>query len=108
MKMHVFGRTLSFSQSIFRLVLIVLFASACDRIDQIGKVASGRYEVISAEELAELKRNADIGKNVGRYSLYKDGFRTWKFDSATGRSCLLLATDEDWKKDKVALQGCRD
>ncbi len=96
------------TQRLMAVVSMALLQLSCDRVDEIGKVASGRYEVITAQELTELRRNADIGKNVGRYSLHKDGLRTWRFDSATGRSCLLLATDEDWKKEKIALQGCRD
>lgn len=65
------------------------------------------YELISKTELARLRRDADLGKSVGRYQQYHQGWRTWRLDTATGSTCLLLTTDGEWKKPEIAAQGCR-
>jgi hypothetical protein len=41
-------------------------------------------------------------KTVGRYQQYANGGRTWRLDTATGQTCLLLAPDADWKKPEVS------
>jgi hypothetical protein len=47
-----------------------------------------------------------LGKHVNRYQMRTEGYRTWRFDTATGTICLLLAPDWDWKKPDVDLQNC--
>lgn len=42
----------------------------------------------------------------GRYQLYRQGNITWRLDTATGKTCVVLATDEEWKKPKVYRNGC--
>jgi uncharacterized coiled-coil protein SlyX len=42
-----------------------------------------------------------------RYEVVKEGLRTWRLDTATGKTCLLLATDADWNKPDVAAQNCQ-
>jgi hypothetical protein len=42
----------------------------------------------------------------GRYQLYRQGNLTWRLDTETGRSCVLFATDEEWKKSRVYKAGC--
>jgi len=41
-----------------------------------------------------------------RYKIVKEGARTWRLDSATGKVCLLLASDADWKNPDTARQSC--
>jgi hypothetical protein len=43
---------------------------------------------------------------TGRYQVYRQGNLTWRIDTNTGRSCILFATDEEWKKPKVYRAGC--
>jgi hypothetical protein len=43
---------------------------------------------------------------VNRYQMRSEGYRTWRFDTATGKICLLLTPDSDWKKPDVAAQSC--
>jgi hypothetical protein len=61
--------------------------------------------VISKAEYDELKAAAQA-KQVGRYQLHREGFRTWRLDTATGRSCLLLTTDNDWKNAASTQNSC--
>lgn len=42
----------------------------------------------------------------GRYQLYRQGNITWRLDTATGKTCIVFATDEEWKKPKVYRNGC--
>ncbi len=45
---------------------------------------------------------------VGRYQTWKDRALTWRFDTATGQICVLLASDDDWKaiKEKHPFSLC--
>ncbi len=72
----------------------------------IKKVLSGEYELINVQELNRLRKEAEIGKGVGRYQMYTHGVRTWRLDTVTGSICLLLTTDTDWKKKETQLQMC--
>lgn len=72
----------------------------------LQKAKGGDYELIKKKELTELRRQADLGKSIGRYQIYRSGFRTWRLDSSTGMTCILLTSEDDWKKPNTAAQGC--
>jgi len=63
-------------------------------------------EVVPNSELKSLREQAELGKHVNRYQMRTEGFRTWRFDTATGKICLLLTIDSDWKKSDIAAQNC--
>jgi hypothetical protein len=42
----------------------------------------------------------------GKYLLYRQGDITYRLDTDTGFSCVLFATDEQWKKPRVYRDGC--
>lgn len=42
----------------------------------------------------------------GRYQLYRQGNITWRLDTETGRSCVVFATDDEWRKPRVYYAGC--
>jgi hypothetical protein len=42
----------------------------------------------------------------GKYQLYRQGNLTWRLNTETGQSCIIFATDEEWKKPKVYRAGC--
>jgi hypothetical protein len=96
-----------------RLSIIALLScglSGCGDFDVVDKskveVADrSKQVVISKEEYEQLKTDAALTKQVGRYQLHKEGFRTWRLDTATGRSCLLLTTEADWKKPETMTQN---
>lgn len=48
-----------------------------------------------------------FGTGNGRYQLYRQGDMTWRLNVETGESCILLATDEQWHKERVYRSGCR-
>jgi len=50
--------------------------------------------------------NGMVFAGTGRYQLYRQGNITWRLDTETGRSCILFATDDEWKKPRVYKAGC--
>ena len=62
--------------------------------------------LIKNDELSLLKQQAQLGKGVGRYQIHREGWRTWRLDTATGQICILLTSDSDWKKPEIAMRGC--
>ncbi len=43
---------------------------------------------------------------TGKYLLYRQGDITYRLDTDTGFSCIIYATDEQWKKPRVYHDGC--
>jgi hypothetical protein len=74
--------------------------------DSLSKLRSGQYTLISNQDLSALKHDADTGKNLGRYQIHNEGFRTWRLDTATGQVCLLLTSQSDWNKPETEEQSC--
>jgi hypothetical protein len=81
-------------------------ATSQEEVDAVQKIRTGQYQLIKNDELAQLKKDAEIGKSVGRFQLHRDGFRTWRLDTATGTSCLMLTIESDWKKPENKTQAC--
>ena len=42
----------------------------------------------------------------GRYQLYRQGNLTYRLDTDTGQSCIIYATDDEWKKPRVLRNAC--
>ena len=42
----------------------------------------------------------------GSYQWYRQGNITWRVDTTTGRSCIIYATMEEWRKQIVMSHGC--
>ncbi len=80
-------------------VLSMLGMSGCDDYQMADK---SKEVVLSKAECEQLKASAALAKQVGRYQLHKEGSRTWRLDTATGRSCLMLTTEADWKSEGYA------
>ena len=95
-----------------RLLPLALAARAVTGCGDYQIVETSKYEladrgkevVLSKAEYERLKNFAAQPSQVGRYQMVRDGIRTWRFDTATGRSCLLLATEADWKSAEVKKQ----
>jgi len=62
--------------------------------------------VLTRAEYEQLKTLAREPNQVGRYQLHRDGSRAWRLDTATGRLCLMLTSDADWKKDASQRLSC--
>ena len=42
----------------------------------------------------------------GRFQVYRQGSLTWRIDTDTGQTCILFATNEEWRKPQVYRHGC--
>lgn len=80
----------------WRVPLFLLIAFALCGCDDYQVIDKSQQVVISKQEYDALKAEAAQAKQVGRYQVHREGLRTWRLDTATGRSCLLLATPADW------------
>jgi hypothetical protein len=56
-------------------------------------------------DVAELKQKQKVAPEH-RYELRNDGSRTWRFDPATGDTCLKLTSAADWKRKETKFQSC--
>src|SRR5512136_1462010 len=56
-------------------------------------------------EVAELKEKQRSAPEH-HYELRNAGFRTFRFDSATGDTCIQLTTPDDWKRKETKSQSC--
>jgi len=68
------------------------------RADGVDVVATNAQ--IKADKLANNPPAHD-------YQLINQGSRTFRFDPATGDSCIQLASKEDWKRPETIRQGCQ-
>ena len=56
-----------------------------------------------------LPTNAQNGARFagsGPYQWYRQGNLTWRIDTVSGRSCIIYATLEEWRKPIVMSHGC--
>jgi uncharacterized coiled-coil protein SlyX len=77
---------------------------------QDNQIAELRTEIAkSAESVKAAKAETEQAKSATprRYEVVKEGPRTWRLDTATGKTCLLLATEADWNKPEIAAQNCQ-
>jgi hypothetical protein len=62
--------------------------------------------VPSADTIAPNPPNGMVFAGTGRYQLYRQGNITWRLDTNTGHSCVIFATDEEWKNPRVLRDAC--
>lgn len=43
---------------------------------------------------------------AGKFQLYRQGDITWRLDTQTGNTCILFATDAQWRRSRVYQSGC--
>ena len=83
-----------------RLVALVLCIAISTTLCGCGDYAlsdKSKEVVLSRAEYEQLKALAREPNQVGRYQIHREGSRTWRLDTATGRLCLTLTSDADWK-----------
>lgn len=44
----------------------------------------------------------------GHYQLYRQGNLTWRLNTDTGESCVVFATEDEWRKPRVFRAGCKN
>ncbi len=92
---------------------LALLLTGCD--DYVEKP---KYEALQ-KETADLKQQLSESQEslrkaqeqvaqcqAHKYEVYHEGIRTWRLDTITGTTCILLTTPEDWKKTGTKLASC--
>jgi hypothetical protein len=74
--------------------------------DQNPQAQSGVYNLPATETLSRNPPNRTILAGTGRFELYRQGDITWRMDTATGKACVLFATEAMWRKSLVYDHGC--
>ena len=50
--------------------------------------------------------NGTVFSGTGHFQVYRQGNLTWRINTDTGQSCVLFATDAEWRKPRVYQRGC--
>jgi len=84
---------------------------ACDA-DTLGYVEKAKYEALQKQlekAQADLKTaQSEVSAcHAHKYEIYREGSRTWRLDTVTGATCVLLASEGDWKKSDIAGWACK-
>lgn len=79
-------------------------AAAASQVTQTGQPAQGT--VPEGDTIGPNPPNGMKFAGTGKYQLYRQGNITWRLNTDTGQSCIIFATDEEWKKARVYRAGC--
>jgi hypothetical protein len=86
-------------------LVIVLSSSDCDPQKQDERISTLEADVKQLKaDIVELKQKPKIEHH---YELRNEGFRTFRFDSATGDTCIQLTSEADWKRKGTKEQSCQ-
>ena len=50
--------------------------------------------------------NGAVFAGTGRFQVYRQGNLTWRLNTDNGQTCVLFATDAEWRKPRVYQNGC--
>jgi hypothetical protein len=95
-------------------VCFILCCAACGQYQVVDAQDSTTWvnlktcncEALSKDELKKIREQAELGKHINRYQMRTEGYRTWRFDTATGKLCLLLTRESEWKDPDIAGENC--
>lgn len=71
-----------------------------------GAVNENAVTPPAADSIRANPPNGMVFAGTGRYQLYRQGNLTWRLDTNSGESCILFATDAEWRKPRVFHAGC--
>jgi cytoskeletal protein RodZ len=70
-------------------------------------VADGSVSAPPAtDSIPRIPPNGMVFAGTGKYQLYRQGDITWRLNTDTGQSCILFATDREWRNPRVFQHGC--
>jgi hypothetical protein len=59
-----------------------------------------------ADSISRNPPNGMVFAGTGKYQLYRQGDITWRLNTDSGDACILLATDAQWRQQRVYQRGC--
>lgn len=72
-----------------------------------GASAANGMAAPATDSIAPDPPNGMTFGGSGHFQLYRQGDLTWRLNTDTGQTCVIFATDEEWRKPKVYRAGCR-
>lgn len=60
----------------------------------------------AADSIAANPPNGMMFAGTGKFQVYRQGDLTWRVNTANGQTCILFATEEQWRKPIVYRNGC--
>ncbi|HKW34445.1 MAG TPA: hypothetical protein VJN92_15650 [Candidatus Acidoferrum sp.] len=90
------------------LLSLCVFLAGCE---DMGWVEKPKYDALQqqlkqAQEDLKKAQQQVTECQAHKYEVYSRGFRTFRLDTITGKTCILLTSPEDWKKAETNEQGC--
>lgn len=79
-------------------------AAAGSQVTQTGQPAQGTAP--AGDTISPNPPNGMVFAGTGKYQLFRQGNITWRLNTDTGQTCIIFATDEEWKKPRVYRAGC--
>ena len=79
-------------------------AAAGSQVTQGGQTPTGT--VPTGDTISPNPPNGMVFAGTGKYQLFRQGNITWRLNTDTGQTCIIFATDEEWKKPRVYRAGC--
>jgi hypothetical protein len=74
---------------------------------QVTQTGDAAHEATpTADTISANPPNGMMFAGRGKYQVYRQGNITWRVNTETGQTCILFATDEEWKKPRVYHAGC--
>jgi|ERR1035438_101264 hypothetical protein len=93
--------------------IVILLMTGCDAYVEKEKYDASQTETANLKrQLAEVQESLRKAQDqvaqcqAHKFEIFHNGFRTWRLDTVTGASCILLTTKEDWKKPETGIQQC--
>jgi len=79
-------------------------AAAGSQVTQAGQLAQGAAP--AGDTISPNPPNGMVFAGTGKYQLFRQGNITWRLNTDTGQTCIIFATDDEWKKPRVYRAGC--
>lgn len=92
-------------------ICLGLFLFPLCACEEAGFVDKAKYDKVSQENVALKKQLAQKEDEIKQlphhhYSLHREGLRTFRFDADTGKTCIQLTTQQDWKNADTKSESC--
>jgi hypothetical protein len=88
------------------LASFLLLVGCADQATMEKTVAKQKAQDEKIQELTKRIEALEQKPVEHHYELRNEGSRTFRFDPATGDSCISLASKADWKNPDTIRQGC--
>lgn len=69
------------------------------------ETADLRRQLAESQDSLRKAQEQVADRQAHKYQIFHQGSRTWRLDTVAGSTCILLTTNEDWKKPETQSQG---